>query len=265
MPKAMPETDIDPVAEQVDQEMLESGQSIGVAQHAVDLSNGGRVGSAEVIPVGESGHVIFDKKKREQGRPMVRNVWRWNGIPDVIPLSYTPSGKTHDGGRAYLLKRHCPLCKFSGFFGPTCPACEKAGRRLVPVVAAYYLKEKDVPDRQKFYGFVDCFVSTCIRSGEFGFLDEAQMLVHGMSRHRIEYKAYEASRQNRQESQVAALQQQVNALLLAQQTPQPAPQPVSQPVHQAKPERTDEQRQVARDRMAKVRAGRKAKAAEGVA
>lgn len=249
MLKAMPETDIDPIAEQVDQEMLESGQSIGVAQHTVDLSNGGQVGGVRVIPVGESGRVSFDKKKQEQGRPMIRNVWRWNGTPDVIPLSYTPSGKSHDGGRAYLLKRHCPLCKFSGFFGLVCLACEKAGRRLVPVVPLYYLHEKDVPDRQKVYGLVDCFVSTCIRSGDFGFLDEAQMLVHGMSRHRIEYKAYEASRQNRQESQVASLQEQVNALLLAQQ---PAP-----PTQSPKPERTEEQKQLARERMAKARAGRK--------
>ena len=250
-PKVMTEAEIDPIAEEVDQQMMETGEEIGIAQHKVDLSgnfgdlsNGGRVGQAEVIPVGESGRVIFDKRLREPGRPTVRAVWAWDGRPSTIPLAYEPSGKRHDGGRKYLLKRHCVVCNNSGFYGRACPACVKDGRELAPVVPAYYLRQSQVPKQGTYFGMVDCFVPACVRRGKYGFLDEPQMRQHAMSRHRQEYRAFQDSQQARSDKQVAQLQEQVNALLLAQ-------------INGRGADRTEGEKQAVRDRMAKARAAKK--------
>ena len=242
-PRAITEAEIDPIAEQVDRDMTETGEEVGVAQHKF---------SPEVIPVGASGQVIFDKRLREPGRPTVRAVWTWDGRPSMIPLAYTPSGKQHDGGRKYLLKRHCTVCNNTGFYGQVCPQCQKDGRRLAPPTRAFYLRREDVPHQETFYGVVDCFVPACVRRGEYGFLNEAQMRQHAMSRHRMEYRAFMDSQQNRNENELAALRAQVTALTAA------ALQGNGR-VQRAEP--SEAQRQAARDRMSAARAARKGKMA----
>ena len=209
----MTDADIDPIAEQVDQEMMETGEQVGIASHKFDV---------ETIPVGQSGHVIFEKTKREPGRPTVRNVWTWNGTPSAIPLAYEPSGKRHDGGRKYLLKRHCPTCNYTGFYGPICPMCLKEGREQAPVVPAFYLKREQVPKQQRFFGAVDCFVPTCVRRDKYGFLDEPQMRQHAMGKHRLEYRAFQDSQQARNDRELSDLRSQVTALMAAQMTRQGA-------------------------------------------
>lgn len=262
MPKAMTEAEIDPIAEQVDQDMMESGEGVQVPQHKIaaeaftgDLSDGGRVGRARLTPVGESGRVIFDKDKREPGRPTVRVVWTWDGRQSTIPLAYEPSGKRHDGGRRYLLKRKCTVCGYAGFYGPTCPMCKRDGRELAPPIPAFYLRYEQVPKPQRFYGNVDCFVETCIRRGQYGFPDETQMRQHAMGKHRMEYRAYQDSRQGSNERELAELRAQVAALTRAQLNGNSP----------ARSERTEDQKQRAKERMAKARAARRHPSAETAA
>ena len=207
MPRAMTDADIDPIAEQVDREMMETGEQVGIASHKFDV---------DTIPVGQSGRVIFDKAKREPGRPTVRNMWTWDGRPSTIPLAYEPSGKRHDGGRKYILKRHCATCNYTGFYGPVCPMCQKEGREQAPPVAAYYFKKEQVPMLQQFFGTVDCFVPVCIRRGKYGFMDEPQMRQHAMGKHRLEYRAFQDSQQARNDRELTDLRSQVAALMAAQ-------------------------------------------------
>ena len=260
MPKAMTEKEIDPIAEEVDQQMMETGEEVGIPDHKVDLSgqfgdlsDGGRVGRARITPVGESGRVIFDKEKREPGRPTVRNVWRWDGAPSTIPLAYEPSGKRHDGGRKYLLKRYCTVCNYAGFYGQVCPQCEKAGRDIAPPLAAYYLKKEQVPKPQHFFGNVNCFVPVCVRHGKFAFLNEDQMREHAMSKHPREYRAHQDSQRSEADKELVSLRETVNILMK---------EGLEARNNGNRYERTEEQRQLARERMARARAARgKAKVA----
>lgn len=220
-PKALLETEIDPIAEQVDNEMQASGEDTVIPQHKADpnaqygdLSDGGQIGSARLITQGESGHVIFDKNKREPGRATVRKVWLWNGTPSTIPLTWDSDGKTHDGGRRHLVKRHCTVCNFSGFKGQICPQCRKDGRRLAPPVPAYYLKESQVPVHQVFFGKEDCFVPSCVRRGEYAFLSDMQMREHAMSRHQKEYKAFQDAAQANNGKELADMRAIINTFLL---------------------------------------------------
>ena len=211
MPLALQDTQSDDAVE----EMLE--MKVDASRNYGDLSNGGRVGNVDLRVAGESGRVSF--KEREKGRPTVRNVWLWNGTPSTIPLSFTPDGKTHDSGMRYLMKRHCTVCNFNGFYGQTCPECRKAGREIAPPVPCYYLSRAKVPENMQFFGTVDCFVQTCVRKGKHGFLDDAQMRQHAMSRHRQEYRAFQDSQQSRQTAEMDAMRAQLNALLLKQVQP----------------------------------------------
>ena len=252
MPKLLTAAEIDPAVEQIDNDLIEAGENVALPQHKYDpnapvgdLSDGGMVGGVRVTPVGASGQVSFDKKRREPGRPNGRQVWSWDGRESVIPLAWDTAGKTHDGGRKYLLKRWCPACNYSGFYGQVCPDCRKAGRRLVPVLPAYYTKKERVPKPLRFFGKVDCFVPTCVRHGEYGFLDDAQMRQHAMSRHRNEYRAFMDATESRNKTDMASMQQQINTLIAsalgARAQQEPAPRP---------------------DRMAKARAAKAAKEAQ---
>lgn len=256
MPKALALDEIDPIAEEVDTAMMESGEAAAIPSHKFDasgsfgdLSDGGRVGDVDVRPVGESGRVNF--AKREPGRPTVRMVWKYDGTPSTIPIAYDPSGKNHDGGRKYLLKRHCTVCNFNGFTGRVCPACRKDGREIVPPQPLYYLRRELVPQPGRYFGAVDCFVPTCVRRGRHGFLDEAQMRQHAMGRHRMEYRAFQDSQQSMQASTIAQLQAQVMALTTAQLNSAPRPAPET-----AKPAVTPA-RQAYLDRMAQQRAAKR--------
>ena len=236
MPKVLQESEIDPIAEEVDQAVMETGEEATVLKHKVDLngsfgdlSDGGQVGGARLVPQGESGNVDF--KKREPGRPTVRRVWTWDGRESMIPLSYEPSGKRHDGGRKYILKRHCVVCNETGFYGSVCPQCRNHGRRIAPPVPAFYLRKEQVPNQQVFFGAVDCFVPTCVRRGQYGFKTEVDMRQHAMSKHRQEYRAYQDAAQSRASTEMDTLRQQVAVLTTAALTakvqpasPAPAPQ-----------------------------------------
>lgn len=240
-PKVMTEQEVDPIAEAVDQALLETGEDAAIPKHKVDfsgsfgdLSDGGQVGSVRVVPKDASGNVDF--KKREPGRPTVRRVWTWDGRESMIPLSYEPSGKRHDGGRKYLLKRHCTVCKETGFYGGVCPQCRKNGRPIAPPVQAFYLRKEQVPNQQVFFGTVDCFVPVCVRRGQYGFKTEVDMRQHAMSKHRQEYRAYQDAAQNRTERELDALRQQMAALTTAALTAKvQAPPPQSEPAPSMSP------------------------------
>ena len=165
MPRVLQETDIDPIAEQVDLDMQEAGEEAGPPVHKFDpnqrqdLSDGGNMGGVRVVPVGESGRVNFEK--REPGRPTTRMAWTWDGRPTELPLAWNPAGKQHDGARKYLLKRHCGVCNFAGFYGKVCPDCLKKGRAQAGAITpAFYLKLSQVPNPTHPFGDIACIVSS---------------------------------------------------------------------------------------------------------
>lgn len=263
MPKLLSEAEIDPVAEQIDRDMMESGEDIVNPVHKFDpnasvgdLSDGGNVGGARLVTAGQSGRVSFDKEKREPGRPNARRAWTWDGRETTIPLAWDTAGKQHDGGRKYLMKRHCSICNFSGFYGRVCPDCRKKGRAQSPgaMTPAYYLKFSDVPVKQQFFGKVDCFYPLCVRRGQYGFKSDTEMRQHAASKHRMEYRAYMESQNARDKSEMDALKQQVAALVTAQINSIKVSVPA-----QANAEQSDAKKQANRERAAKARAVRAAK------
>ena len=270
MPRTLQETDIDPIAEQVDMDMLETGEVVAPPVHAfspdqrVDLHDGGNLGGVRVVPLGDSGRIEFDRAKREPGRPTTRMAWTWDGRATELPLAWTPSGKQHDGARKYLLKRHCMVCNFAGFYGNVCPACRKAGRPQRPgsITPAYYLKKSQVPNPLQPFGSVDCFVRACPRRGEYGFHADIEMRQHAASRHRAEYRAYQEAATANAKTEVDLLREQINAMMAGgrMMSQAPAPAPVAAPVEaQASPARvrTEKEREAARARMARIREAKK--------
>lgn len=239
MPRVLKEADIDPIAEQVDLDMMETGEEVVPPVHKfdpearMDLSDGGSLGGVRVVPVGEkSGRVTFDKAKRERGRPTTRMAWTWEGRPTELPLAWDPSGKQHDGARHYLMKRHCAVCNYSGFYGSRCPACEKADRPSQPggITPAYYLKRSQVPDPANPFGSVNCFVQNCVRRGQWGFHTDVEMRQHAASRHRQEYRAFQDAATASSKTEVDGLRDQVTALMAAiAASRQPAEPQIVQP------------------------------------
>lgn len=260
MPKLLIESEVDPVAEQVDRDMMEVGEATELAQHKFDpnkryddLSDGGSVGDVRVIPVGKSGRVIFDEKRREPGRPSARAAWTWDGRPTTLPLAWDRAGKQHDGARKYLMKRHCSQCKFSGFYGRSCPSCKKAGRPQKPggILPAYYLRESDVPNPTQPFGAVDCFVQECVRRDEFGFKSNRQMRQHAMTKHRIEYRAFMDDEAASKTSEIEGLKAQLDVVMKAQLNDA---SPVKREVSEAR-------RKVYKEALERARAAKKAKKA----
>lgn len=236
MPKVLAPEDIDPIADEVDLAMQETGEAEQSNLHRFDpngsfpdLSDGGVVNGVRVRPMPASGRVTFGKEQ-EPGRPVARQLWMWNGRPTLVPLSWDTDGKHHDGGRRYLQKRHCTVCNYSGFYGAVCPACRKAGRPVGRdmVVAAFYLREDQTPQHLHAYGSVSCFVEGCVRKGQYGFRNRTEMRQHAMKKHRDEYRAFMDEQGSAEREEVAALRREIAEMREAAQ--RPASVPVAAPV-----------------------------------
>ena len=262
MPKVLEAEDIDPIAEEVDFDIQNSGNEPELAAHRFDpnaqqpdLSDGGRIGDVRIRPMPESGQIDFKQKQTQPGRAVVRQVWLWNGRPSTIPLAWNPDGNIHDGGRRYLMKRHCLVCKHSGFFGRTCPQCRKDGRPHVAnsIVACYYLRRDQTPEHLHAYGSVPCFVDSCVRRGDYGFRNNTEMRQHAMSKHKVEYRAFMDEQAASQNTETDSLRKQVAELTALVLRNQSGTTMTQAPAATAKwtPERRDrfnEQRRAARAR-----------------
>lgn len=170
--------------------------------------------------------------KKEYGRPAGWRAWMWNGSETTIVLAWDIHGKTHDGGRRYLQKKHCLCCGISGF-REHCTKCRKevcqrcrSGNDKSQIIPAIYLKESDVPFPQLLYGNVDCFLPSCTRRGDRGFRDLEEMHMHATGRHTGQWAAHKSAQESRETTQIDVLQQQVAALtaaMLAGKNDEPAP------------------------------------------
>ena len=258
-PKILAPDEIDPIAEQVDQDMQDGGEAAALAQHKFDplaqfqdLSDGGQVGAARLRAMPASGRIDFNQKP-EPGRPSARRVWDWRGRESLIPLAWDTDGKIHDGGRRYLLKRHCIVCKYAGFYGRVCPDCRKNGRPARPnsVVPCFYLRKESSPAHLHAYGGVDCMVEVCVRRGEYGFRNATEMRQHAMTKHKGEYKAAQDEVAASGNAEMASMRLQIAALTQAALNQQTAPAPARG--------RSEKEKANARERMAKLREAKKNK------
>ena len=218
MPLIMAETDADRISEEVDTMLTAAEEREAEARFAQqsgpvgDLSDGGMVGGARLTP-------MRDGKKQTKGRPAARRAWMWNGTESLLPLAWNPDGTMHDGGRRYLLKRHCLCCQTGGFRASQCPNCVKsnctqcrASTDRGKIIPSFYLRKEDVPFPARFYGSINCFLAFCPRQGGKGFLTDQDMRVHARTRHRMEYQAYQDGMVAARSDQVEVLRQRVDEL-----------------------------------------------------
>lgn len=201
--------------------------------------------SEEQVEVPEP--VTNQSSKASYGRPAGARAFMWDGTETTIVLAWDIHGKTHDGGRRYLSKKHCLCCGFSGFLEhctkcrkETCSRC-RSGNDRKEIIPAIYLKESDVPFPQLFYGNVNCFLPTCTRKEDRGFRSLEEMHMHAVGRHTAEWEAHQTAQQSRETSQVDLLQQQITTLtahMLAENAPvsPPAEEPTKQRRTRAKKE-----------------------------
>ena len=154
-----------------------------------------------------------------KGRGVARQAWRYDGTPSVIAVAWNPEGTRHDGGREYLKKKACRCCGDAGFKMATCPKCIRnnctqcnVGRDKTKVIRLYYLRYDDVPYPKEVKTGVDCFLSTCIRKGVWGFPTLEAMLLHGRWKHRGEYASYREAEQMRKSTESDDLKKRVDEL-----------------------------------------------------
>lgn len=249
MPRLLEETDeylTETLTEEEEKAALSVAPLSPLAQ-TPDLTDGGNINGVKLRPGRD--------KSATRGRPAARGAWMWNGTYTVLPLAWDPDGRVHDGARRYLSKRHCLCCGASGFRGH-CRSCRNnacincnAGTDRKKIIPCFYLRKEDVPFPAKFYGSIPCFLPLCPRQGGRGFQTQEDMRMHARTRHRMEYQVHLDTIAASKTDEVALLRQQVAELttkILSQSDALPQ-----------KPERTEEQKQVLRDRMAKARAMRK--------
>lgn len=218
MPRILEETEIDPIADELDATMTAAEEQAALSSFAVpdnvpDLTDGGRVGRVKVTP-------MQNGQKREKGRAAARRAWTWNGSETLLPLAWNPEGTQHDGARRYLLKRHCTCCGFSGFRGVQCPVCVnnncivcRGSTVKGKVIPANYLRKEDVPFPARFYGNIDCFLASCPRRGGRGFMTAQDMVMHARSRHRMEYQAHQDTIAATRVDDLETLRQQIAELM----------------------------------------------------
>lgn len=232
MVKLLEANEVDTENEAVDAVLTEAEEGIARRKFARteqpgDLSDGGMVNGAMLRPMQADGR-LAERGKATQGRPAARRAWMWDGTETVLPLAYQPDGKSHDGARRYLLKRHCLCCNYGGFRGVQCPNCVKnqcnrcgASTVRAKIIPCFYLRQEDVPYPAKFYGSIPCFLSFCIRQGDRGFKTQEEMRMHARSRHRMEYQAYMETLAATRVDEITALRAQVDALMRGQMQTQP--------------------------------------------
>ena len=263
MVKLLDPTEIDPIAEQVEEVMDAAEEAAARKQFAYtpapgDLSDGGVVNGVTIRPSRD--------KTITRGRPAARRAWMWNGTESVLPLAWNPEGNRHDGARHYLLKRHCLCCHTGGFFGRQCKNCVKSncdrcrastdttteqvlgnGKTVKGwIIPNFYLRKEDVPFQARFYGSINCIMDFCPRRGAKGFLTQEDMRVHATMRHKVEYQARLDSLAATKTDQIAVLERRIDILMQAQMGQQTAVQ--------AAPQQTPAQQRMAKARAAKKRA-----------
>ena len=251
-PQVLEASEIDTINEEVDLEMTRAEEESSRPfrpttgnDRVGDLSDGGMVNGVRVTP-------MQNGQKQKRGRAVVRRAWMWNGTESMLQLGWNPEGTRHDGARPFLLKRYCLCCHDGGFRGSQCPRCVKqdcstcAGStdmssRTLPngmkirgwLIANFYLRKEDVPFPERFYGPIQCFIPSCLRTGGRGFLTEQDMRMHARSRHRMEYASHMEALQEARVDEMDSLKQQINALMLAQ-IQQPAQTPAQQRMAKAR-------------------------------
>lgn len=259
-PQVLEASEIDAINEEVDLEMTRAEEEasrpfspIRHDQQVGDLSDGGMVNGMAVFP-------LLDRKRQKKGRAVVRRAWMWNGSESMLQLGWNTEGTRHDGARPFLLKRYCLCCHDGGFRGSQCPRCVKqdcatcagstdSSPRTLPngktirgwLIPNFYLSKDDVPFPERFYGSIQCFIPSCLRTGSRGFLTEQDMRMHARSRHRMEYQSHVEAMQEARADELADVKAQLSALMI-ERIQQPAPVAVLQ---------------TNKDRMAKVRAARR--------
>lgn len=227
-PKALDSSEIDRATVEVDEAIEANAFPVITSATVVgDLSDGGRVGDATVMPTRKG--VVQAK-----GRATVMGGWRWDGTPTTMTLAWNPEGTSHDYARHYLIKRHCFCCHFGGFTGSRCPMCVKNhcskcigsddtetiqtfqnGDTLKGWIGAqnYTVKER-VPMPVRFYGDIPCFLPLCPRTGTQGFQTQQDMRMHARMRHRLEYQSHTDALQESKTDETIELRKRVDELML---------------------------------------------------
>ncbi len=224
MVKLLEASEVDSMNEEVDATLTDAEETsargrVARGDSAEDLADGGMVGGARITPMREG-------KKVGKGRANARLGWMWNGSETTLPLGWNPDGTMHNGARPYLLKRHCTCCNQSGFRGTQCPNCVKnqctrcgSSTDKKKIIPNFYLKKENVPYPTKFYGIINCFLSTCIRRDDRGFRTQEEMRMHARSRHGMEYQAFMETQAAEKADEVTILRQRLDAMMLAQAQP----------------------------------------------
>ena len=133
------------------------------------------------------------------------------------------------------------------------------------IIPAFYPRKEDVPFPAKIYGSFDCFLDSCLRRGDLGFLTEQQMRIHADRSHPLEYKAHLEAAAASRVADVDSLRRRIEELTSAQLQAQA---PIARAAAQV-PAQSEVSRAVprlkARKRKAKARAAKRSKAAGSVA
>ena len=190
----------------------EESWRLGSTDGAPDLTDGGVVNGVRVRPARD--------KNVTKGRPVARRAWMANGTETLLPLAWDPKGLNHDSGARYFRKRLCLCCQRGGFKGARCPACVKNDcsrchgstdpKKIIP---CFYRRRADAPFAVAIYGSISCFLGSCIRRDDMGFLTEVDMRLHAIKRHRLEYQAYTESLAATKTDEVADLRKRVDDLM----------------------------------------------------
>ena len=232
----------------------EESWRLGSTDGTPDLSDGGVVNGVKVRPARD--------KTVTRGRAVARMAYNANGTESQLLLAYEPNGKNHDSAAAYFRKRLCLCCRRAGFKGQQCPDCLKRNCSLCngsrdpkKIIPCFYRRREDAPFAVPIYGAIDCFLVSCVRRGELGFLTETDMRLHARSNHRMEYQAYTESQAASKVDEVAELRKRVDDMMasMARASAQPQPQ---------RTERSEAQKEAARRLGAASSARRRQRKAE---
>lgn len=200
--------DIAVEAEALEEESWQLGSTDG----APDLTDGGVVNGVRVRPARD--------KNVTKGRAVARRAWMANGTETLLPLAWDPEGLHHDSAARYFRKRLCLCCQGAGFKGSRCPACVKndcsrcsGNSNPKVIIPCFYRKREEAPFAAQMYGSIPCFLGSCIRRGDRGFLSDVAMRLHARNRHRLEYQAYTESQAASKTDEVADLRKRVDELM----------------------------------------------------
>ena len=237
--------ELDEIMSPAEEQRMAELRPLSPSESTPDLSNGGRINGVNLYPV-------QDRERVSKGRANSIRAWMWNGTETVLPLGWNPEGTTHNSAMPYREKRHCLCCHQGGFKKKQgkplfCPQCVKSNCRkcragtdtteqILPtgkkikgwIIPCFYLRQEDVPYPERFYGDIDCFLTSCVRRGALGFKTEAAMRFHARGMHRMEYLAHQESIASAKGDELDSLKKQMAELqsLLLNQRSGSTPEPV---------------------------------------